>query len=50
MAQGIFGGATSYEEQSLSDIMEDLEKWTEYTFQTKAYISECHTKLLLIFR
>ena len=31
MAQGIFGGATSYEEQSLNDILEDVEKWIEYT-------------------
>ena len=33
MAQGIFGGATSYEEQSLPDIKADIEKWVEYTKQ-----------------
>jgi len=27
MAQGIFGGATSYDEQSLKDIQLDCEKW-----------------------
>lgn len=35
MAQGIFGGATSYEEQSLADIDSDIQKWIEYTEEIK---------------
>lgn len=35
MAQGIIGGATSYEEQSLSDILLDIKKWLEYTDKIK---------------
>lgn len=31
MAQSLFGGATSYEEQSLNDIKTDITKWTYYT-------------------
>lgn len=31
MAQGIIGGATSYEEQSLSDVKDDILKWIEYS-------------------
>lgn len=35
MAQGIFGGATSYEEQSLTDIDLDIQKWIKYTEEIK---------------
>lgn len=35
MGQGIFGGATSYEEQSLRDIIQDIERWIEYTSDIK---------------
>lgn len=40
MAQSIFGGGTSYEEQSLDDILEDIERWLEYTKKTKQRLSE----------
>lgn len=35
MAQGIFGGATSYEEQSLTDIGLDIQRWIKYTDEIK---------------
>lgn len=35
MAQGIIGGVTSYEEQSLSDILLDIKEWLEYTDKIK---------------
>lgn len=35
MAQGIFGGATSYEEQSLTDIDLDIQRWIKYTDEIK---------------
>lgn len=35
MAQGIYGGATSYEEQSLTDIDLDIQKWIKYTEEIK---------------
>lgn len=38
MAQGIFGGATSYEEQSLQDILNDIVSWIQYTTDKKAFI------------
>lgn len=38
MAQGIFGGATSYEEQSLQDIFDDIVSWIQYTTDKKAFI------------
>lgn len=38
MAQGIFGGATSYEEQSLQDILDDIVSWIQYTTDKKAFI------------
>lgn len=31
MTQGLIGGATSYEEQSIKDILEDIERWVGYT-------------------
>lgn len=40
MAQGIFGGATSYDEQSLKDIQLDCEKWVEYTKDIKKAFEE----------
>lgn len=40
MAQGIFGGATSYEEQSLQDILQDINAWVDYTVNKKQYILE----------
>lgn len=35
MAQSIVGGATSYEEQSLIDILEDINRWLSYTENRK---------------
>lgn len=37
MSQGLFGGATSYEEQSLDDILEDVNRWLEYTRETQEF-------------
>lgn len=38
MAQGIIRGATSYEEQSLQDILDDIVGWIQYTTDKKAFI------------
>lgn len=38
MAQGLIGGATSYEEQSLQDILGDIKNWLFYTEKIKDYI------------
>lgn len=40
MAQGIIGGATSYEEQSLQDMMNDIDGWIEYAKDTKLFLIE----------
>ncbi len=40
MAQGIIGGATSYEEQSTKDILEDITGWIEYTKYTTNLIED----------
>lgn len=45
MAQGLFGGATSYEEQSLQDILEDVMDWMKYTTDMKTFMSECKENL-----
>jgi len=45
MAQGIMGGATSYEEQSLKDILDDINIWVEYTERTRDFISSNRKKL-----
>lgn len=37
--QSIFGGATSYEEQSLNDIKDDIICWTKYTKEIQSEIS-----------
>ena len=61
MAQGIFGGATSYEEQSLTDIDLDIQKWIKYTEEIKKMMNSWHgwrnqkemafgKRLILIFR
>lgn len=45
MAQGIFGGATSYEEQSLTDIDLDIQRWIKYTDEIKKkmkYYGNCY--------
>ncbi len=45
MAQGLFGGLTSYETQSLQDILEDIEKWIKFTNETEELIKERHGQL-----
>jgi hypothetical protein len=40
MGQSLIGGATSYEEQSLTDILDDVKKWVEYTLDSKSKILE----------
>lgn len=46
MAQGIIGGATSYEEQSLIDILEDINCWLSYTEKKKAFIHSKKQELM----
>lgn len=38
MAQGLIGGATSYEGQSLKNIQDDIECWIKYTTATKSFV------------
>ncbi|SFR71222.1 hypothetical protein [Anaeromicropila populeti] len=45
MAQGIIGGATSYNEQSLLDILSDINDWIAYTSDRKAFILAQREKL-----
>lgn len=40
MSQGFIGGATSYEEQSLVDILMDIKNWIDYTQNRKLFICE----------
>ncbi|WP_415330921.1 hypothetical protein [Clostridium perfringens] len=40
MAQSIFAGCTSYEEQSLKSIIEDIECWKEYSLKINNELSE----------
>ncbi|MER2126307.1 hypothetical protein [Solibacillus sp.] len=36
MAQGIMGGMTNYEDQSIRDILEDIKGWVSYTEEIKS--------------
>ena len=45
MVQGIFGGATSYEEQSVKDILEDIQNWVRYTLEIKSYLESGQKQL-----
>ncbi len=45
MAQGMFGGFTSYEIQSLQDILEDIEQWIELTNEKEELITTQYRKL-----
>lgn len=45
MAQGFIGGATSYEEQSLLDILSDINVWIVYTSDKKEFILTQRDKL-----
>lgn len=45
MAQGLIGGATSYEEQSLKDILEDIRRLVEYTEEISLEIQNGIVKL-----
>lgn len=40
MVQGIFGGGTSYEGQSISDIQQDVNSWKIYTENIRSQITE----------
>lgn len=40
MSQGLIGGATSYEEQSINDILDDIKSWIEYTKTKKSFIED----------
>ena len=46
MAQGLIGGATSYEEQSLRDILDDVVDWIFYTENRKSFLSQEQQKLV----
>ena len=45
MAQCFMAGMTSYENQSLSDISEDITRWITYSEKTKNDINELLAKL-----
>lgn len=45
MAQGAFAGATSYEDQTLEDILEDIKRWIMYSEETLSFFNEIITKL-----
>lgn len=38
LSQGLFGGATNYEDQSIADINEDIISWLQYTEETKKHL------------
>lgn len=40
MAQGLFGGMTSYEVQSLQDILSDIERWLQYAGETQSFLTQ----------
>ena len=40
MSQGIFGGATSYEEQSIADIFSDIKSWIEFSESEQSSIKK----------
>lgn len=46
MVQSILGGATSYEEQSLKNIIKDINRWIDYTLSTRDFLqsSEIYLK------
>lgn len=46
MAQSIFGGMTSYDEQSLPQILENINFWIEYTNNIKKFIEDKKTILV----
>lgn len=45
MAQGAFAGATSYEDQTLEDILEDIKRWIVYSEETLSFFNEIITRL-----
>ena len=45
MARGMIAGMTSYENQSLSDISEDIKYWIEYSDDVKKSVEEKLTKI-----
>lgn len=44
MAQGLFAGGTSYENQSLTDILLDLEYWVKYSENVKNDVQQLFEK------
>lgn len=38
MVQGMFAGGTSYEDQSLENIYDDIKNWIKYTRETEAVL------------
>lgn len=40
MSQGVFGGMTNYDDQSIEDIKEDISKWIEFTNEVKSILEE----------
>ncbi|MEK4453439.1 hypothetical protein [Paenibacillus sp. FSL L8-0506] len=40
MTQGLFGGATSYNDQSIEDIIEDINEWIDYTKEIKQFLED----------
>lgn len=46
MTQGIIGGATSYEGQSIRNIAMDIKGWLTYTKKIKEYLGESKIKLI----
>ena len=45
MGQGLIGGATSYEGQSIKDILSDINRWVEYTNDTLSSMEQGIIKL-----
>lgn len=45
MVQGIFGGGTSYRDQSLLDIVEDIGRWINYEQKLRKFMDESKEKL-----
>ncbi len=40
MSQGLIGGGTSYQDQSLADIIEDMERWLAYSIEIMELINK----------
>lgn len=40
MSQGLFAGGTDYQNQSLNDIIKDIEKWINYSQGIEVFLKE----------